>query len=220
MWGLRRRERRYRERGIRLLAGVDEAGVGPLAGPVVAAAVIMPEDSAIRGVDDSKKILKPETREELARQILAETKAFGVGLGRPREIDRINIYQASLKAMSRAIHKLSVKPELVLVDARTVPGIEIPQEAHIGGDASFYQIACASILAKFYRDSLMKRMDHRYPGYGFAHNMGYPTPDHRKALKQLGPCWIHRRHFRGVAEWWQEDLAALWDEAEEPEQTG
>ena len=217
MWGLRRRERSYRERGIHLLAGVDEVGVGPLAGPVVAAAVIMDEASAIRGVDDSKKILKAETREELAREILKQARAVGIGVARPREIDRINIYQATLKAMSRAVARLDPGPELVLVDARTIPGIDTPQEAHVGGDASFYQIACASIIAKNYRDLLMLRMDRRYPGYGFSHNMGYPTPDHKKALKALGPCWIHRRHYRGVAEWWQGDLGSLWNEDDGPE---
>ena len=148
VWGLRRRERRYREQGIQLLAGVDEAGVGPLAGPVVAAAVIMDEASAIRGVDDSKKIAKHETREELAREIRKQAVAVGIGVARPREIDRINIYQATLKAMSRAVACLDPGPELVLVDARTIPGIDIPQEAHVGGDALFYQIACASIIAK------------------------------------------------------------------------
>ena len=214
MWGLRRRERRYRDDGIRLLAGVDEAGVGPLAGPVVAAAVIMGEEAAIRGVDDSKKILKPAVRADLARQILTEATAVAIGMARPREIDRVNIYQATLKAMARSVRRLRLRPELVLVDARTIPGIDMPQEAHVGGDASFYQIACASIIAKFYRESLMKRMDRRYPGYGFAQHMGYPTPEHRKALKQLGPCWIHRRYYRGVAEWWQGDLDSLWGDLE------
>ena len=116
--------------------------------------------------------------------------------------------------MSRVVGCLDPGPELVLVDARTIPGIDIPQEAHVGGDALFYQIACASIIAKTFRDSLMLRMDRRYPGYGFAQNMGYPTPDHKRALKTLGPCWIHRRHYRGVAEWWQGDLGSLWNEDE------
>ena len=212
MWSLRRREKPYRERGVRFLAGVDEAGVGPLAGPVVAAAVIMGEESAIRGVNDSKRILKFETREDLARQIRSEAIATGIGTARPREIDRINIYWASLQAMKRAVLHLHTRPELVLVDARTVPELDIPQEAHVGGDAKFYQIACANILAKSYRDALMKRMDRRYPGYGFGAHYGYPTPEHRAALKELGPCWIHRRHYRGVAEWWQGDLESLWNE--------
>jgi ribonuclease HII len=203
VWKLRRHEKGYRERGIRLLAGVDEAGVGPLAGPVVAAAVIMQEGSAIRGVDDSKKVHDPSARAALAAEILTEAVAAGIGMARPREIDRINIYQATLRAMGRAVARLGVRPELVLVDARTIPGLELPQEAHVKGDATFYQIACASLLAKHFRDSLMIRLDRRYPGYGFAGHMGYPTPEHRAALKRLGPCWIHRRKYRGVAEWMQ-----------------
>lgn len=210
VWSLRRREAVYRERGIRALAGVDEAGVGPLAGPVVAAAVIMPEASAIRGVNDSKQIHDPGRRAALYAAIREEALAVAVGLARPREIDRVNIYHATLLAMSRAVGRLAVRPELVLVDARTIPGLQTPQEAHVKGDARFYQIACASLVAKHFRDSLMIRMDRRYPGYGFARHMGYPTPEHREALRRLGPCWIHRRHYRGVAEWTQETLESLW----------
>jgi ribonuclease HII len=206
VWRLRRREKPYRERGIRLLAGVDEAGVGPLAGPVVAAAVVMREDSAIRGVDDSKNVHDPAARAALATEILAQSVAAGIGMARPREIDRVNIYQATLRAMGRAVARLAIRPELVLVDARTIPGLDLPQEAHVKGDATFYQIACASLLAKHFRDSLMIRLDRRYPGYGFAGHMGYPTPEHRAALKRLGPCWIHRRNYRGVADWFQEEL--------------
>jgi ribonuclease HII len=191
---------------------VDEAGMGPLAGPVVAAAVVMPEGSAIRGVDDSKRIANPGTRQELRRLILAEALGAAIGLARPREIDRINIYHAALTAMRRAVTRLQVRPELVLVDARTIPLLDLPQEAHIEGDRRFYQIACASILAKTYRDALMRRLDRRYPGYGFARNMGYPTEEHREALRRLGPCWIHRRHYRGVYDWEQEDLWDMWEE--------
>jgi len=206
VWRLTRREKPYRERGILLLAGVDEVGVSPLAGPVVAASVIMPPDSAIRGVDDSKKILDEEARDELAARILAEAVAVGVGVSRPREIDRVNIYRASLLAMSRAVRRLPVRPELLLVDARTVPGIDVPQEGHIGGDALFYQIACASLVAKTFRDALMRRLDRRHPGYGFARHKGYPTAEHRAALVRLGACWQHRRNFRRVAELRQGDL--------------
>jgi ribonuclease HII len=221
VWGLRRRERRYRKQGIRRLAGVDEVGVGPLAGPVVAAAVVMPEDSAIRGVNDSKKILDPQLREDLARRIAAEAVGVGIGVARPREIDRINIYWAALQAMRRAVRRLPVSPQLVLVDARRIPDLDVPQEAHVAGDAAFYHIACASILAKTYRDALMIRLDRRYPGYGFSRHMGYPTPEHRRALKQLGPCWIHRRRYRGVAEWMQGDLEALWNaDGEDTPSTG
>jgi ribonuclease HII len=209
VWRLRRRERPYRERGIHLLAGVDEAGVGPLAGPVVAAAVIMPEESAIRGVNDSKQVADPERREELARCILQEALAVGLGVAGPREIDRVNVYHATLAAMGRAVRRLGSPPELVLVDARTIPDLDLPQEAHVAGDAGFYQIACASLVAKTYRDRLMARFDLRYPGYGFAQHHGYPTPEHREALRRLGPCWIHRRHYRGVADWHQGDIADL-----------
>jgi ribonuclease HII len=194
---------------------VDEVGVGPLAGPVVAAAVVMPEQSAIRGVNDSKKILCPDTREALARRIVAEAVGVGIGVARPREIDRINIYWAALRAMRRAVRRLPVSPELVLVDARRIPDLDVPQEAHVAGDAAFYHIACASIVAKVYRDALMVRLDRRYPGYGFAHHMGYPTPEHRRILKERGPCWIHRRNYRGVKEWMQGDLEALWNPASE-----
>jgi len=211
VWRLKRRERPYREKGIHLLAGVDEAGVGPLAGPVVAAAVIMPEDSVIRGVNDSKKVADREFREELARRILAEARAVAVGVAGPREIDRLNVYHATLAAMGRAVRRLSASPELVLVDARVIPGLELPQEAHIEGDGTFYQIACASLIAKTYRDRLMQRLDRRYPGYGFARHFGYPTPEHKEALRRLGPCWIHRRNYRGVVDWRQGDLVDLLD---------
>jgi ribonuclease HII len=222
MWSLRRRETPYRERGVRSLAGVDEVGVAPLAGPVVAAAVIMPEESAIRGVNDSKQVLDPELRAELAHAILEEAVGAAIGISGPREIDRINIYWATLEAMRRAVSRLNPVPELILVDARKIPSIDIPQEAHIKGDEHFYQIACASLLAKHFRDSLMRRLDLRYPGYGFANHKGYPTPEHRDALKRLGPCWLHRRHFRSVANWRQETMDELWDEpvAEAAAETG
>jgi ribonuclease HII len=217
VWSLRRREAPYRLRGIRALAGVDEVGVAPLAGPVVAAAVIMPEESAIRGVNDSKQVLDAEVRADLAHAILDEAIGAAIGISGPREIDRINIYWATLEAMRRAVSRLEPRPELVLVDARTIPSIDIPQEAHIKGDEHYYQIACASLLAKHFRDTLMRRLDRRYPGYGFAHHKGYPTPEHREALKRLGPCWIHRRHFRTVADCRQETLDDLWNEtAAEP----
>jgi len=212
VWRLRRHEKPYRERGIALLAGVDEVGVGPLAGPVVAAAVIMPPDSAIRGVDDSKKVLKRELRRELAERIRAEAVAVGIGVAGPREIDRVNVYRATIAAMSRAVRRLDPGPDLLLVDARTVPGLAVPQEARVKGDAYFYQIACASLVAKDFRDTLMTRLDRRYPGYGFARHVGYGTPQHLEALHRLGPCWIHRRGYRDVMAELQGDLAELWGE--------
>jgi len=188
-------ERPYRDRGIRLLAGVDEVGVGPLAGPVVAAAVIMAPGSRIEGIDDSKS-LSAKRREVLVERIKAEAVTWSLGVGRPREIDRINILQATLRAMGRAVRRLDPAPELVLVDARTIPDLAVPQEAHVKGDATFYQIACASILAKTWRDTLMKRLDARFPGYGLGANMGYPTAAHRAAIRALGPSPVHRRSFR------------------------
>ena len=207
MWRLRRNEKDYRERGIRLLAGADEVGVGPLAGPLVAAAVIMPVESAIRGVDDSKKVLSPQARGRLSREILAEAVAVGIGMASAREIERVNVYQAGLRAMARAVRRLDPAPELLLVDARVIPGLDIPQEAHKKGDATFYQIACASLVAKVFRDALMRRLDRRHPGYGFARHMGYPTPEHHEALRRLGPCPIHRRNTAWVMEC---DQGELW----------
>ncbi|NNF05577.1 MAG: ribonuclease HII [Candidatus Eisenbacteria bacterium] len=194
-----RAEQVYRDRAIQWLAGVDEAGVGPLAGPVVAGAVMMPVDSKLDDVFDSKGISEKK-REALAIAIREQAVSFGIGIARPREIDRVNIYQATLRAMRRAVSRLAPAPELVLVDARRIPHIEMEQEAHVKGDARFYQIACASILAKTTRDALMKRLDKRYPGYGFADHKGYPTKEHREAIRELGPCGAHRKSFRWLPE--------------------
>jgi len=203
-----RAEQPYRDRGFRLLAGVDEAGVGPLAGPVVAAAVIMRPDSYIKGVWDSK-VIPAEERDELALRIRAEAVSLAIGLARPREIDRINILQATLISMRRAVVRLDPAPEFVLVDARTIPRLDMPQEGHVKGDATFYHIACASILAKTWRDAIMDKLDRRFPGYGFSHNRGYPTPDHREAIRALGPCGVHRRSFRWLpVEQYELDLTA------------
>ena len=201
----------YRERGIERLAGVDEAGVGPLANPVVAGAVIMPAEPIVRGAFDSKG-LGEKHRVELAEEIRAVAVSWAVAAVRPREIDRINIYQATLVAMRRAVEKLRPAPEHVLVDARTIPQLAMPQEAHIKGDARFYHIACASILAKTHRDNYMIRMDRRYPGYGFAGHKGYPSTGHRDAIRKLGPCPIHRTSFRWLPEGDpnQQTLDALW----------
>jgi ribonuclease HII len=209
---LLRAEKPYRERGIRLLAGVDEAGVGPLAGPVVAAAVIMPVSSKITQAYDSKG-LPPAFRLELAERIRGEAVAWSVGIARPREIDRLNIYWAALAAMRRAVERLVPAPELVLVDARTIPRLVVTQEAHVGGDARFYQIACASILAKTVRDAIMERLDRRFPGYGFARHKGYPTPEHRDAIRELGPCAAHRRSFRWLPEDPDQEVLDLWGDA-------
>jgi len=174
---------------------VDEAGVGPLAGPVVAAAVILPRGVGLRGVDDSKR-LTAESRVELAAAIRQRASAWAVAAVEPEEIDRRNIYRATLEAMRRAVTGLGVPPDHVLVDARTIPGISFPQEAIVGGDARCHAIAAASILAKTTRDELMDAFDREFPGYGFADHKGYPTESHRRAIRNLGPCPIHRRSFR------------------------
>lgn len=203
----------YRDRGIVYLAGVDEAGVGPLAGPVVAAAVIMdPARKPVRGVHDSKMLTEPERR-RVADEIKGQAVSWAVGMARPREIDRVNIYQAALTSMRRAVMRLTPVPELVLVDARNIPQLPLAQEGHIKGDGKFYHIACASILAKTFRDALMERMERRYPGYGFSEHKGYPTEEHRDAIRRLGPSRIHRKSFRWLPEGNvdQQTLDDLWD---------
>ena len=201
------RERELWASGLLRIAGVDEAGVGPLAGPVVAAAVIFPPGCGLPGVDDSKK-LTPEKRATLAVAIRERALAFAVALVEPEEIDRINVYQATLAAMGRAVDGLSFRPQHVLVDARRIPGCDLPQEAIIRGDAHCHAIAAASILAKTTRDALMRRYDDEFPGYGFADHKGYPTEAHRDAIRRLGPCAIHRLSFTLLPspELWSEPL--------------
>jgi len=193
------RERALWERGVQLVAGVDEAGVGPLAGPVVAAAVLFRTGEFVEGVNDSKQIA-PARRLVLAEQIRSEALAWSVVHVQPEEIDQINIYQATLTAMRRAVEGLSASPDHVLVDARTIPGIGMTQEGIVRGDALCHIIGAASILAKTDRDLLMEEMDSRYPGYGFAGHKGYPTEAHRDAIRKQGPCPIHRRSFRLLPE--------------------
>ncbi len=192
-------ERAYHDRGLALVAGVDEAGRGPLAGPVLAAAVIFPKTCDHPGARDSKQ-LTPERREELFGEIQRRALAVGVGRAEHDEIDRVNIYQASLAAMYRAVEALPVAPQAVLVDGPMVLRLAVPQEAVIGGDSRCLSIAAASIIAKVTRDRLMVDYDRRYPGYGFARHKGYPTTEHLQALRLLGPCPIHRRSFRAVAD--------------------
>lgn len=185
--------------GVRDIAGVDEAGVAPLAGPVVAAAVVFPPNTDIPGIDDSKK-LDAQAREALAREIRAKACGVAVGIGTVEDIDRVNIYHASLLAMRRAVEGLPRKPQHVLVDARTVPGIEMPQNAFNKGDGLNFSIAAASIIAKTSRDAMMEALDREYPGYGFAAHKGYPTPEHRAAFMKLGPCPVHRMSFPVIHE--------------------
>jgi ribonuclease HII len=189
-----RRERELWDDGYERVAGVDEAGVGPLAGPVVAAAVVFPPGEGLKGVDDSKRV-PPERRSELAEEIRAAAACWSVAVVEPGEIDRLNIYRAGLEAMRRALISLSVVPDYVLVDGRGVLGIDLPQEKVIGGDARCHAIAAASILAKTDRDAIMKQLDASFPGYGFADHKGYPTEAHREAIRRLGPCEVHRRSF-------------------------
>ena len=191
---LLRRERELWEEGLIRIAGVDEAGVGPLAGPIVAAAVVFPAGQGLKGVDDSKK-LTAERRAELAPEIRAAAADWFVARVDPREIDAINIYQAGLLAMRRSVEGLKAPPEFVLVDGREIPGLDLTQERIVGGDARCHAIAAASILAKTERDAMMARYDDEFPGYGFASHKGYPTSEHRDAIRKLGPSPIHRRSF-------------------------
>jgi ribonuclease HII len=185
--------------GIRAIAGVDEVGVGPLAGPVVAAAVVFPPNTELDGIDDSKQ-LEPEQRTKLAARIREHATAIGVGSAEVGEIDRLNIYHAGLLAMRRAIEALPLAPEHVLVDARVIPGVSIPQNSFNKGDGINFSIAAASIIAKTHRDRLMEDLEKEYPGYGFAQHKGYSTLEHQNAIRELGPCPIHRLSFQFIRE--------------------
>ncbi|MBW3555148.1 MAG: ribonuclease HII [Gemmatimonadetes bacterium] len=187
-------ERELWAEGLQLVAGVDEAGRGPLAGPVVAAAVIFRPEVRIPGVTDSKQ-LTPEAREELVVEIRRRALVIGVGAASCREVDRINILRASHLAMKRAIGRLDPLPEHVLVDGLPVPELGAGHTAIVDGDAKSFTIACASIVAKTVRDRIMQRLAPRYPGYGWDTNVGYGTPEHVAALADLGPTPHHRRSF-------------------------
>lgn len=184
--------------GVSLIAGVDEAGMAPLAGPVVAAAVILPQNYRLRGLNDSKKILDHTKREQLAMQIKRDALCWAVGRAEVEEIDRLNIYHAGLLAMRRAVEGLAVKPDFALVDARKIPECPCPQRGIIRGDLLSASIAAASIIAKTTRDAQMAELDMEYPGYGLASHKGYPTPVHFKALRELGVLPIHRRSFAPI----------------------
>lgn len=186
--------------GITGIAGVDEVGVGPLAGPVVAAALVLPAEVTIRGIDDSKRV-PAARRDALAAQLRVAAVGYGIGEVRVEEIDQIGIYHAALEAMRRAVKSLERTTSVahLLVDARTVPGVEQPQTPIIKGDQKDASIAAASIVAKVYRDDIMKKLGRRYPGYGFEQHMGYGTVAHLEALRRIGPCPSHRRSFAPVA---------------------
>lgn len=176
------------------ICGVDEVGRGPLAGPVVAGAVILPKDCRILYINDSKK-LSAKKREELSAEIQEKALAVGIGLSTQDRIDEINILQATYEAMRKAIASLSVEPSLLLNDAVTIPAVGIPQVAIVKGDARSISIGAASIVAKVYRDRMMEEYDKMYPGYGFASNKGYGSKEHIEALHRMGPCPLHRRSF-------------------------
>ena len=177
-----------------LICGIDESGRGPLAGPVVAGAVILPKDCEILYLNDSKK-LSAAKRDLLYDKIMEKATAVGVGMASPVRIDEINILQATYEAMRQAIEKLGVRPDLLLNDAVTIPGVEIPQVPIIKGDAKSVSIAAASIIAKVTRDRLMLQYDEILPGYGFAKHKGYGSSEHIEAIRRLGPTPIHRQTF-------------------------
>jgi ribonuclease HII len=183
--------------GLTHVAGVDEAGMSPLAGPVAAAAVILAPGTRIPHVDDSKK-LDARTRAELAEVIKSKAVAWAVGFAEVEEIDKINIYWAGLLAMKRAVEDLGCEAQHLLIDARTLKDVPTPQQRIIKGDAKSLSIAAASILAKTTRDVLMSQLDEQYPGYGFAKHKGYPVKEHTTALAKLGACPVHRRSFAPV----------------------
>ncbi len=185
-------ERRFAEKGR--IAGVDEVGRGPLFGPVAAAAVILEPGSEILYLNDSKK-LSEARREALYDEIMEKAAAVGVGMVSAARIDEINILQATYEAMREAVSQLSPRPDYLLVDAVTIPGISVPQLGIIKGDAKSLSIAAASIIAKVTRDRLMYEYDALYPGYGLAKNKGYGTAEHIEALRRLGPTPLHRRSF-------------------------
>jgi len=188
-------ERRHWASGIDLVAGIDEAGRGPLAGPVVAAAVVFPAETWIQGVDDSKA-LRPAERARLYDVIIGCAREVGVAVVSHQEIDAINIYRATMKAMHDAVSRLGHPPGHLLVDGPRFTHPAIPSTAVVGGDAKCFSIAAASIVAKVTRDRLMEEYDRIYPGYGFARHKGYGTAAHMAAIRTRGPCAIHRTSFR------------------------
>ncbi len=198
---LRAFEKKAKQEGFAIIAGVDEAGRGPLAGPVVSAAVVLPDTFSDERIKDSKK-LTPKKRDLLFDTIYERAIAVGIGIVDSVEIDRINILQAALLSMSMAVDNLVPNPDYLLIDGnKKIPSTDIPQEPVIKGDSLSISIAAASIIAKVSRDRLMARYHEEYPDYGFAGHKGYPTKAHKKAVKDFGPCPIHRQTFRGVKEY-------------------
>ena len=192
---LKQHEDELRKKGFKTICGIDEAGRGPLAGPVVVASVIMPEDSMIEGVNDSKKISEKK-REKLYDQIIEEAIGYSISIIGQEEIDEINILNATKKGLTDSLKELKVKPDLIIVDALAhIDTLGIPYESIIKGDAKCYSISAASILAKVTRDRIMREWAAIYPQYGFEQHKGYGTAKHISAIKEYGPCPIHRRTF-------------------------
>jgi ribonuclease HII len=189
-------EREYFAQGCRRIAGIDEAGRGPLAGPVVAAVCLLPEGCSIQGLNDSKQLLESQ-RERLFEE-LTEQAEFGVGIAESTEIDRFNILRATFLAMSRALSQLKTPPDFILVDGHLAPSFGILTVPIVGGDARCESIAAASILAKVTRDRIMVRLHAQYPQYGFSAHKGYGTPEHLEAIRTYGPCAIHRKSFAPI----------------------
>jgi len=192
-------EQQARLRGFRAVAGVDEAGRGPLAGPVVAAAVILPDCFNLPGLTDSKQ-LTARARERLYPQIRAQALAVGIGVGRVEEIDRVNILQATLRSMQRAVGRLPVPADFLLIDGNVPVPLALPQQTLVKGDARSLSIAAASVVAKVVRDRIMCALDRLHPGYGLAGHKGYGSAAHLQAIGHLGPSPCHRRTFGGVRE--------------------
>lgn len=198
-------EEQLEDLGIKYIAGVDEVGRGPLAGPVVVAAVILPLNLRIKGINDSKK-LSQKKRNELYKIILNEALAVNVSFIDERVIDEINIYEATKKGMLEAISGLKIKPEHVLIDAMPLRELAIAHTSIIHGDALSASIGAASIIAKVTRDEYMDKMDIKYPNYGFKHHKGYCTKEHLEALEKYGPCEIHRKSFAPVKKFYTKQL--------------
>jgi ribonuclease HII len=192
-------ERQARTNGFQLVAGIDEAGRGPLAGPVVAAAVILPAGLRIKGVNDSKK-LSPDTRERLFDAIIAQALSVGIGMGSAELVDRVNILQATRHAMLEAVSQLTPQPDFILIDGISTINSPIPQKTIKKGDSLSLSIAAASIIAKVTRDRLMRDLDRIHPGYGFSGHKGYGSASHMAAIRRLGPSPVHRLTFGGVKE--------------------
>jgi ribonuclease HII len=192
-------EEAARGRGAMRIAGIDEVGRGPLFGPVVAAAVILPKGCHLKGLTDSKK-LSEKKRNELDREIRLNAVSWAIAAVDAETIDRINIRRASLEAMRRAVEQLALSPDFLLIDGRDTIAWDCPQQAVIKGDATSFSIAAASVLAKVHRDRLLVELDAQYPGYGLARHKGYGSPEHLEALARLGPTPLHRKTFRPISQ--------------------